>query len=141
MRLFVYGVLIKELAQGHAARLIAGLGPGQPACVCGSLYAVGRESEGGCYPILLHDPAGPQVHGFVHEANAVDWAAMDAFENAHEGAGAEYVRRAIDVTLADGTRTSAFAYCYARAVPPGAEAIPGGSFAAWLRDTGRTAFS
>ena len=78
---------------------------------------------------------------FVHEANAVDWAAMDAFENAHEGAGAEYVRRAIDVTLADGTRTSAFAYCYARAVPPGAEAIPGGSFAAWLRDTGRTAFS
>ena len=141
MRLFVYGVLIKELARGHAAQLIATLGPGRRAVARGALYAVGRESEGGCYPILLHDPAGPKVHGFVHEATAVDWAAMDAFENAHEGPDAEYVRRAIDVTLADGTRTRAFAYCYARAVPPGAEAIPGGSFAAWLSETGRTAFT
>tara|TARA_Y100000991_G_scaffold110390_1_gene83155 strand:- start:162 stop:581 length:420 start_codon:yes stop_codon:yes gene_type:complete len=139
MRLFVYGVLIRELARGHAAELVAGLGQGMRAKAKGRLFAL--ESAGGWYPVLLPDPDGGEVRGFLHEADAVDWAAMDAFENAHEGPDAEYVRREIEVTSADGARTRAFAYCYARGIPVDVEPIPDGDFAAWLRDTGRTAFA
>lgn len=136
MHLFVYGVLIRELARGRAAELVAPLGPGVPATTNGTLYGV-PGLDGGWYPIMLADPSGPRVHGVVHEASGVDWSGMDAFEDAHDGPGAEYRRRPVPVTLADGAVREAFAYCYARAVPAGAVPIEGGSFARWLAETGR----
>lgn len=138
-RLFVYGVLIRELAQGRAAELIEPLDQGRPASVRGALFAIHAPALGGWYPILLPDPAGPVVRGTLHEASGVDWAAMDDFEGAHDGPDAEYARREIAVTLADGRRMEAFAYCYARDLPEDAEPIPGGDFAVWLRETGRNA--
>ncbi|WP_338242250.1 gamma-glutamylcyclotransferase family protein [Aurantiacibacter hainanensis] len=136
MRLFVYGVLIKELAQGRAAELVAALEAGLPATTRGALYGV-KGDDGGWYPILLPDPAGGEVLGVVHEAGAVEWRAMDEFENAHDGPDAEYRREQIPVMLPNGLVVDAQAYCYARQVPEGAVPIEGGSFAAWLEETGR----
>lgn len=136
-RLFVYGVLIRELAKGRAAELIAGLDAGRPASVCGRLYALESAADGGWYPILLPDSDGGIVRGILHDARGVDWPAMDDFEDAHDGPDAEYVRREIAVTLADGSATTAFAYCYVRDLPSEAQPIPEGDFGAWLRETGR----
>jgi len=136
MHLFVYGVLIRELAKGRAAELVTPLGPGVAATTNGTLFGV-TGIGGGHYPIMLADPAGPLVHGVVHEASGVDWPGMDAFEDAHDGPGAEYRRRSVPVQLADGSTLEAFAYCYARGVPDIAERIGHGSFARWLEETGR----
>jgi len=136
MHLFVYGVLIRELAKARAAELVAPLGPGVAARANGVLLGV-PGLGGGWYPIMLFDPAGPEVHGVVHEAKSVDWAGLDAFEDAHDGPGAEYRRRPIPVRLADGSAIEAQAYCYARDVPQGALPIAHGSFALWLAETGR----
>lgn len=134
-------MLIRELAKGRAAELIAGLDQGQAASVRGRLYAIESTADGGWYPILLPDPAsqpgGRTVRGVLHDASDVDWPAMDEFEDAHDGPGAEYARREMAVTLADGSATTAFAYCYARTLPSQAQEIRGGDFAAWLRETGR----
>ncbi|AKH43450.1 gamma-glutamylcyclotransferase (GGCT)/AIG2-like uncharacterized protein YtfP [Altererythrobacter atlanticus] len=136
MRLFVYGVLIRELAQGRAAELVAALEEGIPATARGTLYAVRGEGDG-WYPIMLHDPEGGEIHGIVHEAGRVEWQAMDEFEDAHDGPDAEYNRREIPVMLPNGFSTMAYAYCYARDVPKDAEPIPHGDFGRWLRETGR----
>ncbi|BBC71568.1 gamma-glutamylcyclotransferase [Altererythrobacter sp. B11] len=138
MQLFVYGVLIRELARGRAAELIAALDDGVPATVRGTLYAL-NSPDGGWYPILLPDPHGAPVHGIVHEAGRVDWLAMDEFEDAHGGPDAEYERRDLPVTLGNGFTTSAFAYCYVRDLPADAMPIPHGDFGRWLRETGHTA--
>jgi len=138
MHLFVYGVLIKELAKGRAAELVAPLGPGVRATTNGQLYGVSGV-DGGWYPIMLTNPAGPPVHGVVHEASAVDWVELDAFEDAHEGPDAEYRRRLLPVTLEDGSILEAFAYCFAREVPEGALPIAHGGFSRWLEETGRGA--
>ena len=137
MRLFVYGVLIRELARGRAAELVASLGDGLPATTRGTLYAIEDKGAGGWYPILLPDPEAGEVHGIVHEAGTVEWQAMDEFENAHDGPDAEYARQSVSVMLPNGFTTQAFAYCYARDVPAGAEPIPHGDFGRWLRETGR----
>ena len=135
-------MLIRELARGRAAELVAGLDEGRAASVRGRLYAIESTADGGWYPILLRDPASAtddgNVRGVVHDARGVDWAAMDQFEDAHDGPGAEYARREIPVTLADGSATTAFAYCYARRLPSQAQEIRGGDFAAWLWETGRS---
>ncbi len=135
MHLFAYGVLIRELATGRAAELIAPLGEGTPATVRGALYAL-QGKDGGWYPILLPDSEGPQVRGVVHAASGVDWHGMDLFEDAHDGPGAEYHRLPLPVTVADGSTITAQAYCYAREVPGEAEPISCGSFAQWLSETG-----
>ncbi len=140
MRLFVYGVLIRELAQGRAAELVAALEAGLPATARGALYGV-QGQDGGWYPILLPDPEGAEVHGVVHEAGTVEWQAMDEFEDAHDGPDAEYRRKTIPVMLPNALVVDAQAYCYARKVPDGAVPIEGGNFAAWLKDTGRTPIS
>ena len=137
MHLFAYGVLNRELAKGRAAELIAPLDEGRRASVRGTLYAL-RGPDGGWYPILLPGEGG-EVHGMLHDASGVDWPAMDAFEDAQGQPDDEYARREIAVMLADGATTSAFAYCYVRELPADAEPVPGGNFAAWLRDTGRRA--
>ncbi len=131
--------LIRELAKGRAAELIAGLDAGRPASVRGRLYALESAADGGWYPILLPDSDRGIVRGILHDARSVDWPAMDDFEDAHDGPDAEYVRREIAVTLADGASATAFVYCYARSIPADAEPIPGGDFAAWLSQTGRVA--
>ena len=136
MRLFVYGVLIKKLAKGRAAELVAALDDGLPATTRGTLYAVQGEDDG-WYPILLPDPEGGEVHGIVHEAGTVEWQAMDAFENAHDGPDAEYRRMTIPVMQPNALVVDAQAYCYARDVPADAVPVEGGSFAQWLADTGR----
>lgn len=140
-RLFVYGVLIRELAQGRAAELIAPLDEGRPAIVRGALYAISGGDSGGWYPILLPDTQAGIVHGVLHDASGVDWPAMDAFEDAHDGPDAEYARRELAVALPDGSTTGAFAYCYARSLPADAEPIPDGDFGAWLEQTGRASFA
>ena len=137
MRLFVYGVLIRKLAQGRAAELVAALDDGLPAITRGALYGV-EGKDGGWYPILLPDPEGDEVHGLVHEAGAVEWHAMDEFEDAHAGPDAEYRRVTVPVMLPNALVVDAQAYCYARRVPADAVPIKGGSFAAWLKETGRT---
>lgn len=136
MRLFVYGVLIKKLARGRAAELVAALDAGLPATTRGALYAV-QGADGGWYPILLPDPEGGEVHGVVHEAGTVEWQAMDEFEDAHKGPDAEYRRKTIAVMLPNALVVDAQAYCYAREVPADALRIENGSFAAWLAETGR----
>ncbi len=136
--LFVYGVLIRELAQGRAAELIAPLGPGTRASVRGALYAL-QQDGGGWYPILLPDPAGGEVHGVVHPARGVDWPAMDDFEDAHGGPDAEYARRVLPVAGAGIPAGEAFVYCFARILPADAEPIAHGDFAKWLSETGRKA--
>ncbi len=140
MRLFVYGVLMKELAEGQAADLVAALDSGLPATTRGKLYGV-KGRDGGWYPILLPDPQGAEVYGVVHEAGAMEWQAMDTFEDAHDGPDAEYRRQTIPVMLPNALVVDAQAYCYARTVPDGAEPIDGGSFAAWLSETGRRAIT
>ena len=138
-------MLIRELARGRAAELVAGLAEGQAARVRGRLYAIESTADGGWYPILLPDSASATsdgiVRGVLHDARGVDWAAMDEFEDAHDGPDAEYARREIAVMLADGSATTAFAYCYARPLPSQAQEIRGGDFAAWLRETGRSPIS
>lgn len=136
MHLFAYGVLIRELASGRAAELVAPLGPGTPTTVRGRLYAL-QGIDGGWYPILLPDPAGGKVHGVVHEASGVDWHGMDEFEDALDDPDPEYRRQPLAVTLPDGRAITAQAYCYARALPGDAVPIEGGSFARWLAETGR----
>ena len=136
MRLFVYGVLMKELASGRAAELVAALEDGLPATTRGTLYGV-EGDDGGWYPILLPDPEGSEVLGVVHEAGAVEWQAMDEFENARDGPDAEYRREPIPVMLPNGLVVDAQAYCYARKVPSDAVPIESGSFANWLEETGR----
>lgn len=136
MRLFVYGVLIRDLAKGRAAELVAELKAGLPATTRGALYGV-KGADGGWYPVLLPDAEGSEVLGVVHEAGAVEWQAMDEFENAHDGPDAEYRREAIPVMLPNGLVVDAQAYCFARQVPGDAVPIEGGSFAAWLEETGR----
>jgi len=143
-RLFAYGVLIRELAQGRAAELIAPLGDAVPATTRGALYAVKQEGasgqDGGWYPIMLPDLPSGEVRGVVCAADHADWAGMDEFEDALGGPDAEYVRRLVPIVAAGGSG-EAFAYCYARALPADAEPIEHGDFARWLRETGRSAIS
>ena len=136
--LFVYGVLIRELATGRAAELVAPLGPGTPATVRGRLYAL-RGSDGGFYPILLPEADGGPVHGVMHPAEGVDWPGMDQFEDAHDGPDPEYRRCLVPVETPGGAVNNAIAYCYARPLPDAAQPIAGGSFARWLADTGNRA--
>lgn len=132
MYLFVYGVLIRELASGCAAELIAPLGEGVPATVRGAVYGL-QGKDGG----LLSGPDGGEVCGMVHEASGVDWHGMDLFENALDGPYPEYRRPPLPGALPDGSILPALAYCYARKVPGHAEPIGCGSFAQRLAETRR----
>lgn len=128
-RLFFYGILQGNVAQGPVRELLAGIGPGVPATARGALYAV-RDAKG-AYPAMVAGDG--EVRGVVHEAGSVHLAALDAFE------GAEYVRTDIDVT-AEGRQLGAQAYLWAGSTE-GLEPIPHGAFARWLRETGLAAYS
>ena len=126
MRLFFYGILQGDVAQGPVRDLLAGIGPGRPATARGDLYAV--RSEAGAYPAMVAGEG--EVRGMLHEAGSVDLAALDVFE------GAEYRRADIEV---NGGET-AQAYLWTGPVD-GLEPIGHGEFARWLRENGVSAYS
>lgn len=140
--LFFYGVLQDGLGpDGGDWPFLAGLGLGAPATTTGALYAIpalSGQGETTWYPALVLTQArySTVVHGMIHEAGAVDLAAIDAFE------GADYARQPVPVDGWDGYgETEADAYVWIADLPDGAERIAGGDFAQWLRETGRRAFS
>ncbi|MEE4201089.1 gamma-glutamylcyclotransferase family protein [Erythrobacter sp.] len=135
--LFFYGVLQDGLGlDGGDWPFLQGLGLGAPATTQGALFAIPAES--GWYPALILTTAQHStiVHGSIHEASAVDIAAVDAFE------GEDYTRQSIPIDGWDGYGdTEAQAYVWTADLPEGAEPIANGDFAQWLNDTGRRAYS
>jgi gamma-glutamylcyclotransferase (GGCT)/AIG2-like uncharacterized protein YtfP len=130
LRLFLYGVLREGLGDWP---FLAGLGPGRPAQTSGDLFAIADPH--GWYPALRHGqgPGWAEVVGTLHDAQAVDLAAVDAFE------GPDYTRRRIPVWFAGETIT-ADAYLWTAPFPAGALWIAHGDFARWLAETGLTPF-
>ena len=128
-KLFFYGVLQPNLAEGAVAELVAGLGPGTPAVATGHLYAI--LERGGWHPAMVPDAAGGLIHGQMFDGTGVDIAALDEFELE----GVDYDRRAIAVRPDGGHWLSAQAYCWRRPVDR-LERIAHGDFARWLMETG-----
>lgn len=135
--LFFYGILQDGLGPGGGDwPFLAGLGLGSPATTTGALYAI--PGEGGWFPALVLTQArfSTIVHGAIHEASAVDIAAVDAFE------GAEYTRTSVPVDGWDGYgETQAHAYVWTAELPEGAVPIASGNFVQWLSETGNAAWS
>ena len=131
MKLFLYGVLQRNLASPAIARLLEGLGEGEPASAAGTLYAV--PDARGWYPVLV--PGDGRVHGTLCDAGTVDLAALDVFE------GIEHRRSPILATPSGREAVRAEAYLYQFAPRPDFLPIEHGDFARWLRETGRTALS
>ena len=135
--LFLYGTLMKHVARGYPARLVACLGDGQTATVRGALYAVrdGRVA----YPALVARGL-TRVKGVLYPLpEAAEWLArLDRFENydPRRPNGGEYVRRVLDVRLASGDVVRAKAYVYRRPLQPGMQRIAHGDFARYLAETG-----
>lgn len=127
MHLFLYGVLREEVGSWP---FLAGIGPGRAATTGGTLFAI--TDPQGWYPALL--PGAAIIVGKVHDAGAVDLAAVDAFE------GPDYMRRAIPVNVA-GQTVSAEAYLWTAPLPDGAPHIVHGDFVRWLAETGYTPFA
>ncbi len=135
--LFFYGVLQDGLGpDGGDWPFLAGLGMGAPATVQGALYAI--PTPNGWHPALIPTQArfATIVHGAIHDASAVDIAAVDAFE------GADYTRQPVQVDGWDGFgETEAQAYIWTADLPEGAEPIAHGNFAQWIKETGRPIYS
>ena len=134
-RFFFYGTLMAGSGNPVASQLHARLHPLGRATVPGALFAI--LDPQGWYPALL--PGEGLVHGTLHAAAAdfaeADLAAIDAFEDFAPGnpAASLYCRVALPVSLASGEVSEAQVYCYNRALPEGALAIPGGDFAAFAK--------
>ncbi len=135
--LFLYGILQDGLGpDGGDWPFLKGLGQGFPATTTGALFAI--PASDGWFPALIRAQGQITaiIHGAIHEASAVDIAAVDAFE------GAEYTRMAIPV---DGRQArgvaAAHAYVWTAPLPDSAEPIAHGNFAQWLEDTERKAWS
>lgn len=132
-RLFLYGLLQPDLAHGEAASLIAGLGDGIAAVATGHLFAV--QDPQGWYPAFVPDAEGSFVCGQLFDADNLDMAGLDAFEDEGEA----YDRRSVAVKPKDGRWTTAQTYCW-RGDTRGLDPISHGSFARWLEQTGRQVF-
>ncbi|QWC56899.1 gamma-glutamylcyclotransferase [Erythrobacter sp. 3-20A1M] len=130
MRLFLYGVLLGDIAQGAARRLADKIDDGFPAVATGRLYVV--EDAEGPFPAFVPDPAAGPVRGMVHEVEPQVMATIDIFERA----GEDYDRRSIPLYAPDGTAIPAGAYCW-RGPVEGLERIEHGDFARWLDESGR----
>ena len=131
--LFFYGVLREGVGDWP---FLEGLGLGSPATTTGALFAIPAGPH--CFPALTptHALYSSIVHGTIHEAGSVDFAAIDAFE------GADYTRMAIDVDGWDGFGdTRAEAYIWTADLPTSALPIPHGDFVQWLEETGNTPLS
>jgi len=131
--LFLYGVLREDVGDWP---FLKGLGLGSPVTTDGVLYAI--PDPRGWYPALLLTQArfSYAVHGMIHDASAIDMAAVDAFE------GSNYARQSVPVDGWSGySDTEAEAYVWTAELPQGAVMIPEGDFAAWLVSTGHTAYA
>jgi len=133
MRLFVYGTLLGELADGAAGQLVKGLDRGFPAIALGHLYAV--EDPNGWFPAFVPDRDGDDVHGVLHTVSAAEMAAIDIFERT----GEDYDRRSIMLVGPNGAQLTAGAYCWIGSTA-GLERIGHGRFHRWLEETGRPAY-
>ena len=129
MKLFVYGTLLDGIAQGEAARLIAGLAPGVPATVSGELRLV--EEPLGCYPVLIPGVDG-RVRGKVIDGpDDPQWIdEVDAYE------GADYRRWTVVAELADGSEIEVQAYICLIMEPEELPPVPDGDFARLVAETG-----
>lgn len=128
MNLFFYGVLREGVGDWP---FLEGLGLGAPATTTGALYAIPSGSN--WYPALIPTQAryATAVHGTIHEAGAVDLAAIDAFE------GPDYERQELEIDGWDGYGdTTAQVYVWTADLPEGAEPIAHGDFVRWLEETG-----
>ncbi len=135
--LFLYGILQDGLGPHEGDwPFLKGLGQGCPATTRGALYGI--PASDGWFPALIRAQGQTTaiIHGAIHEASAVDIAAVDAFE------GSEYTRMAIPVEggQARGVAT-AHAYIWTASLPEGAEPIAHGNFAQWLKESGRDPWS
>jgi gamma-glutamylcyclotransferase (GGCT)/AIG2-like uncharacterized protein YtfP len=133
MRLFVYGVLLGEAAQGAAGQLVRGLDRPIPCIATGHLYAV--QDPGGWFPAFVPDPDGGDVHGAMHSVTMAELAAIDLFERV----GEDYERRSVQLACGDGVYMAAGAYVWRRETD-GLERIEHGRFLQWLEETGRPAY-
>lgn len=135
--LFFYGVLREDIsAFGADWPFLEGLGLGSPATTMGALYAI--PNGGTWYPALIPTQAryAVPVHGTIHEAGAVDLAAIDAFE------GPDYERQDLEIDGWDGFgEATAQVYVWISDLPDGAVAIPHGDFIQWLQETGNRPLS
>lgn len=132
MKLFLYGVLREGVGDWP---FLAGLGLGAPATTPGALFAI--PDPQGWYPALVLTQARFATHvtGTLHDADAVDLAAVDAFE------GADYARQEIVVDGWEGGGSTGQAYVWTGKLPDNAERIAHGDFVRWLAETGRRAFA
>ncbi|MGY3478759.1 gamma-glutamylcyclotransferase family protein [Bradyrhizobium ottawaense] len=110
-RLFVYGTLMRGFDH-PMARLLAGHADFLGEATCrGSLVLVKH------YPgLLLSEAASDIVHGELFRMRVPDelLGELDMYEACGEGfqEPTEYLRRLIDVTLADGATEKAWTYVY-----------------------------
>ena len=133
MRLFIYGTLLDGLAHGEAARLVAGLPPGEPASVAGGLRLV--EEPLGCYPVLVPGVEGRVIGQVIDCPDDPTWLAeLDAYE------GPDYGRWMVTAQLKDGTEVEAAAYICLIVDTGGLEPVPHGDFARFIAESGRSVF-
>jgi gamma-glutamylcyclotransferase (GGCT)/AIG2-like uncharacterized protein YtfP len=143
MRFFFYGTLVAGHSNPVARMIHERLTALGPATTKGLLYGVGKAE--GWYPVLL--PGDGIVHGALYAASdafdARDLARMDDYEDYDPSrpAASLYVRERVEIATPDGAVGPAQAYRFNQPLPPGARAIPGGDFAAWLLEHGLPAFA
>lgn len=139
---FFYGTLVAGNPNPVAAQIHERLERLGPAQVSGVLHAI--PDAAGWFPALL--PGEVTVHGMLHRArpgfDAALLATMDAYEdwNPRDPASSLYRRKTLTIG-SEGTSVEADVYLWNRALPEGAEPIPGGNFAEWLAQTGNPVFS
>ena len=135
LRLFVYGTLQPHagtrMGRWVAERMISA----EPASVPGSIRAV--RGGNGWFPALVPAGTGARVSGTLCELalRPGDLARLDRYE------GREYRRTAMPVRTAGGRRHRAAIYLWRIALPKDAPPILSGDYLAWLKRTGRQAFT
>ncbi|KHK92352.1 gamma-glutamylcyclotransferase family protein [Novosphingobium malaysiense] len=134
-RLFVYGTLQPQAATRMGDWIAQRLVRCEPASAPGRLFAV--RGGNGWFPALIPPSGQARVSGTLCwlDLEPGDLALLDRYE------GREYRRVASPVRTASGLSEAGQLYLWRIALPDEAEAIAGGDFLAWLRRTGRRAFS
>ena len=139
---FFYGTLVAGNPNPIAAEIHAALEPLGPARVAGALYAI--PDPAGWFPALVvgEDATLGALYRAGPRFNAALLARMDAYEDCDpaDPAGSLYRRDTIVAKLSHGAEVAAAAYWWNRTMPPGAQRIAGGDFAAWLAGSGNPVF-
>ena len=138
---FFYGTLQPECAGPTQANLVSGLECLGPASTRGRIFA--KLDPYGAYPVLYRGGLG-RVRGTVFRSlpdTPPGWlGALDRFEGA-AGAGGEYARRPLRVTMQGGEQLVADAYLYLPLPDSGLVPIPHGDFARFLAESGLLPYS